>query len=355
VISSQSFSDILTQARPIPHFYAAPPPLAAGRDSSIHLYDVCEGRRVSTVQSRKYGASCIKFTHHEKTVVYASTRVDHKLRLHSLHDNKYIRYFDGHRDQVTGVAVSAINDLVLSSGRDATTRLWDLRRAAEFGTLRGATCIPQGAFDHQGLVFAVGDDPGVVKLFDMRKYTEGPFLKITAPEDFRPISGYSKILFSFDGAKVLTVGEAGVTVFDSFAGTHLATMTNYVTEEHERDPDQERDVAGKGTPDACFTPDGQHVMVGGADHAIRIHHVPGPGTETETETGRGGGATTSTTSTTSTPPPRVVAKLEGHAGRPTSMAWSTRRLVLGSACHAVALWGPDLDVLKERGVLEHVV
>ena len=41
---------------------------------------------------------------------------DHGIRYHSLHDNKYIRYFTGHTERVTGLCLSPSTDLFLSSG-----------------------------------------------------------------------------------------------------------------------------------------------------------------------------------------------------------------------------------------------
>lgn len=43
--------------------------------------------------------------------------VDHKIRYQTLHDNKYIRYFGGHSEQVTGLCLSPKNDMFLSAGQ----------------------------------------------------------------------------------------------------------------------------------------------------------------------------------------------------------------------------------------------
>lgn len=75
--------------------------LTAGDDDAIHLYDTLTGARKKTCFSKKYGVSNAVFTHHPSAILYASTRGgNHALRYLSLHDNKYLRYFNGHRAKV---------------------------------------------------------------------------------------------------------------------------------------------------------------------------------------------------------------------------------------------------------------
>ena len=81
----------------------------------MHLYRTNTGTLLKTLYSKKYGCSCVTFTHASQAVVYASKvkaaskdpRKDHALRYHSLHDNTYLRYFVGHTKQVVSVSMSA--------------------------------------------------------------------------------------------------------------------------------------------------------------------------------------------------------------------------------------------------------
>ena len=52
---------------------------------------------------------------------------DHAVRYHSLHDNTYLRYFKGHTDAVTSIAMNSTNDCFLTGSADLTVRMWDLR------------------------------------------------------------------------------------------------------------------------------------------------------------------------------------------------------------------------------------
>lgn len=80
--------------------------VTAGDDDAIHLYDTLSGSRKKTCFSKKYGVSNAVFTHHTNAILYASTRGnDHSLRYLSLHDNKYLRYFPGHRNRVSSQRV----------------------------------------------------------------------------------------------------------------------------------------------------------------------------------------------------------------------------------------------------------
>jgi hypothetical protein len=53
-------------------------------------------------------------------------------------------------------------------------RLWDLRTPTCQAVLN-TPAPPVAAFDEQGLVFAVGVDSGVLKLYDAAQYSKGPF------------------------------------------------------------------------------------------------------------------------------------------------------------------------------------
>jgi COMPASS component SWD2 len=56
--------------------------------------------------------------------------------------------------------------------------LWDLRTGVCQAMLQ-APGVPTAAFDEQGLVFCVGAESGVVKLYDVRQYQSGPFATFT--------------------------------------------------------------------------------------------------------------------------------------------------------------------------------
>lgn len=134
---------------------------------------------------------------------------EHALRYLSLHDNQYVRYFRGHTARVSALAMSPKNDLFMSAAevrawflllatacalfgaglgprerqriwrlcavvQDHQVRLWDLRSTQCQG-LVNCPGPATAAFDQQGLVFCIGSDSGVLKLYDVRSYDKGPF------------------------------------------------------------------------------------------------------------------------------------------------------------------------------------
>ena len=84
-------------------------------------------RLIKTLYSKKYGVDLPRFTHKSTAIVHASTKEDDTIRYHSLHDNKYLQYFKGHKAKVISLEVSPIDDGFMSGSMDKTVRLWDLR------------------------------------------------------------------------------------------------------------------------------------------------------------------------------------------------------------------------------------
>jgi len=274
--------------------------VAGATDTSICVYDLLEGKLKMRLSSRKYGCSCIRFTHHQDSVVYASSRgADHALRYHSLSQNKYVRYFRGHVDRVTGLAMSPVNDTMLSCSTDRSVLLWDIRADAIQGKIPARNASQCVCFDYQGSIFAVSTEPGLIQLFDMRKYHEGAFMNLKVNDATVPFSHISP---SFDGKQILGVADSSIYVLDSFDGPVIAKIN---TDNVEGD-----------TPQACFTPEGLHVISGCEDNTLKMWRLP----------------------ETPSAAPQLVQEFRGHAGKPRRVAFSTQRLVMASACHAVALW-----------------
>lgn len=154
-------------------------------DESLHLYNVASAQTKKSVFCKKSGADLVRFTHHTNAVLVASKNKgwDDSIRYLSLHDNKYLRYFKGHRDRVTSLSMSPLDDSFLSAGLDRSMRLWDLRTnvcqglmnlphsqanlQAQSKTSPGKILV---AHDPAGMVFAVACSPNIIKLFDSRSY-----------------------------------------------------------------------------------------------------------------------------------------------------------------------------------------
>lgn len=76
--------------------------------------------------------------------------------------------------------MSPVNDFFLTTSLDKTIRLWDLRSPNAEGVLHLMT-PGVGAFDPEGLVFAVGMSSDTVKMYDIRAFEKGPFCTFHLP------------------------------------------------------------------------------------------------------------------------------------------------------------------------------
>ncbi|MEW5305329.1 MAG: hypothetical protein WDW38_005630 [Sanguina aurantia] len=296
--------------------------VTASDDDTIRLYNIASGTSLAVHHSKKYGVQNINFAHSNNTVIYASKRglaaqppVEvHRLMYLDLHTNKYERYFVGHTAQVNSLCMSPKNDLFLSAAQDKQVRLWDVRTAPCQGLLT-VPGNPYASMDQQGLVFAVGTESGVLKLYDVRSYEKGPFTQFVVQEELNSPSCFADIKFSNDGKMIMAVVDGKVYLLDAFNGNILKKFVNGIPE-------------GGTAVEASFSSDNQYLLSGCDDRSIRVWNIA---------TGA------------------QVAEWPGHAGVPGCLRWAPRRLLVASACSALALWIPNLPLLdsKTQSVQSH--
>ncbi|CDW53774.1 Putative histone h3 lys4 methyltransferase comple x and rna cleavage factor ii complex subunit swd2 [Trichuris trichiura] len=277
-------------------------------DDSIVLYDCSNGTRKRQVNSKKYGVTLIRFTNAQDAVVHGSNKVDDGIRHLSLHDNKYIRYFNGHTKRVIALSVSPVDGTMLSGSLDRTVRLWDLRSQNCQGYI-SVSAPPMLSFDPEGIMFALAMEPGSIRLYDMRYFEKGPYNTFTLPQMDANIS-IAGLKFSPDGKVILlyTNGSKIYTV-DSYQGHFFKTLTGH------KNP-------ANLSIEASFTPDGVFVLSGSADGNIYFW---------KTETGEN------------------VAVLAGENGtgahsRPVRcVRFSPTHALIVSACKDTVMWVPVED------------
>lgn len=237
-------------------------------------------RHLKTLYSKKYGVDLPRFTHRHTTVVHASTKEDDTIRYHSLHDNKYLQYFKGHKRRVVSLEVSPIDDGFMSGSLDKTVRLWDLRAP----TCRGLLNLPAPpvvAYDSTGLVFAVGvNHYSRILLYDQANYDKDPFLTITLEDPTLTLVSYpprpiymTSLSFSSNG-KYILVGCSGDAhyILDAFEGHLLAKLEGHVGLERRRiDAPQTIDPSkGNSGEEVSWSPDSKYVISGSLNGKIVI-------------------------------------------------------------------------------------
>ncbi|KAL9245648.1 hypothetical protein vseg_019273 [Gypsophila vaccaria] len=276
--------------------------VTASDDESIRLYDVANATCLKTINSKKYGVDLVCFTSHPTTVIYSSKNGwDESLRLLSLNDNKYLRYFKGHHDRVVSLSLCARNELFISGSQDRTVLLWDQRADKCQGLLR-VQGRPATAYDDQGLVFAIAFG-GYVRLFDARKYEKGPFEIYSVGGDF---SDANVVKFSSDGRlMLLTTTDGFIHVLDSFHGTLLWSY-------------KVKPVSPNSTLEASFSPDGMFVISGSGDGSVYAWSV------------RSG---------------KEVASWMSTEKEPPVIKWAPGSAMFATGSSELSFWVPDLSKL----------
>jgi COMPASS component SWD2 len=287
-------------------------------------------RHSKTLYSKKYGIDLPRFTHKNSTILHASTKEDDTIRYHSLHDNKYLQYFKGHKDRVISLEVSPVDDGFISGSVDRTVRLWDLRSPH----CRGLLSLPQTpivAYDSSGLVIAVAvNHYSRILLYDLANFDKAPFLVITLEDptlkliSFPPRPIYmTSLSFSSNGKHIL-VGCSGDAhyILDSFEGHLLAKLEGFVGLERRMmgPPVDLQPSKGCSGEEVSWTPDGKYVVGGSLDSKVCVWDVQNlPARAEDLDPGRS--------------PLRLtpVATLDGHPGPSRCVRFNPRLAMLCTA------------------------
>lgn len=277
--------------------------ISSSDDDSIVLYNCFEGVKKNQTFSKKYGVDLIRFTHDSDFAVHASTKVDDTIRYLSLHDNKYIRYFRDHTKKVTCLSMSPTEDLFISGSLDRTLRLWDVRSNNCQG-LMNLPSRPVAAFDPDGLIFGVGMDSNVIKLYDLRTFDKGPFSTFTLDQEID--CDWTGLKFSPDGRYILiTTNGSVMRLLDAFDGQVKHNLKGHINE--------------VGSPlEASFSPDSHYIFSGTSNGCVTCWQV---------ETG----AST------------VLQNHQSHVGPVQCCQFNPKFMMMVTACQHIAFWLPDQD------------
>ncbi|GFR33543.1 WD repeat-containing protein 82 [Trichonephila clavipes] len=277
--------------------------ISSSDDESIVIYDCERGTHKRTLQSKKYGVDLIRYTHAPNTAIHSSTKVDDTLRYLSLHDNKYIRYYQGHTKKVVSLCMSPVDDTFMSSSLDKSIRIWDLRSPNCQGVMHLTGSRSVVNYDPEGLIFAVGLNSELIKLYDLKSFDKGPFNTFRLPQDKG--CDWTGLKFSPDGKTILisTNGQV-IHLIDAFQGTPLQEFTGHVN--------------NKGMPlEASFSPDSQFIFSGSTDGRVHVWSA-----ETGTKT---------------------AELFCDHTGPVQCVQFNPKYMLLASACTNMAFWVPTVD------------
>eukprot|EP01028_Stygiella_incarcerata_P004340 TRINITY_DN1943_c0_g1_i2.p1 TRINITY_DN1943_c0_g1~~TRINITY_DN1943_c0_g1_i2.p1 ORF type:complete len:296 (-),score=39.92 TRINITY_DN1943_c0_g1_i2:112-999(-) len=266
--------------------------------SHVHACLPCSAGEI--LPSKKYGVDLPRFTHHSDAVIVApSLGTDKSIRYWSVRENKFIRCFRKHRENISSLCMSPVGDEFISCSHDNSLILWDLRSPVVQG-VRGFAERPYAAFDPAGSVVAVASSSQLC-LFDVRRLDARPFATkfLTDKEQFQSFEPVS-LRFSPDGNSILCCTTGDVFVFDAY---HLEMQKRLSGAKNEEG----------GLQEASFSPNSEFVACGSDDSSVYIWSAA---------TGK------------------TIRKMTGHVGPVRSSLWNERYALLATACHNVALWIP---------------
>ncbi|KAL8738983.1 MAG: hypothetical protein Q9190_007906 [Brigantiaea leucoxantha] len=290
-------SDIITTLRPTKIFRFSKPDvhvtsldfddsgelcIAACSDASLQMYSARNGTHEKTFYSQKYGCHLARFVHSNKKTtwpcfIYASTNTKepknpHAIRYHNTWDNTYIRYFLGHKEPVTALAVNPMDDTFISCSKDNTVRIWDLNKTTPRGALNLATPY-LAAYDPSASVIAIASaSTSSVLLYDLRNYDKAPFATFDVRQHAplgaggpRDIPQWSKLEFSNDGKSLLIASNSssGHLLLDAFDGDLKAHLPRPHPPSSVRAaplPHSTNSPPGQG--DISFSADGRYLISG---------------------------------------------------------------------------------------------
>ncbi|KAI0749505.1 WD40 repeat-like protein [Daedaleopsis nitida] len=314
--------------------------ITAAEDETFRLYNCKTGKQVKILYSKKYGVDLPRFTHKNTAIIHASTKEDDTVRYHSLHDNKYLQYFKGHKGRVVSLEMSPIDDGFMSGSADKTVRLWDLRSPNCRGLLN-LPASPVVAYDTSGLVFAVGvNQYSRILLYDQANYDKAPFLTITLEDPslsritFPPRAIYMTSLSFSTNGNFLLVGCSGDAhyIMDAFGGHLLAKLEGHKGLERRRLDAQLTMEPSRGCSgeEVSWTPDSKFVVSGSLDGRICVWDVSGL-------EGKEGPVNPKA----EVRPLQPVTVLEGHPGPSRCVKFNPRFAMMASAGAELAFWLPD--------------
>lgn len=314
--------------------------ISAGVDKSIQLYDIHRGLHHKDIQLQKYGAHLARFTHTDLNCLYALTPgedrlVDHAIRNLSLGDNRYIRYFKSHKDQVTSIEVNPIHGSFLSASLDMTIKLWDFACPSPMGNIEVPHPLIVG-YDPQGIVFAtasyVSGDHGTLNIYDLASFDKGPFLSTQIP--VLPRQKWLKIEFSNNGKTILiSTNSPHQYLVDAFLGKLLTTL---VMIRESQTPVYERDwmVTNYPLTGSCtFSPCGKYVIAGSPSNEVCIFDLA----SIKTSDGNMHRVDENANPKFIHPMKRLAAT----QGAPKIALFNPKLLVFATADNTVQLWQPE--------------
>ncbi|GFE53994.1 general transcription factor IIH polypeptide 4 [Babesia ovis] len=150
--------------------------VTSSQDRTVYLYSIHKAGITNVLQSKKHGASGVRFTNEGPRHIVCSSSMDvhaASVKLWDTMENRYIRSFslDAPVVKARGISPHPTRSLMLISTTNSICSLYAYDHSAPLATYKGTSII--GAFDRLGMTFAVSNsshEKKTLSIYDISKY-----------------------------------------------------------------------------------------------------------------------------------------------------------------------------------------
>lgn len=323
-------------------------------DETLNLYEVDHAGGGTgglllrkSINSHKYGLGPTVFAHGPLNCLIASTKAavggggsGGRIHLLSLYDNSYQREFRGPEEEmVKEIKVSPtpsagpIHDSFISLTSN-TMSIWDLKSPSRSAYMSIGSSSSWGkeshvAIDGKGMIFAltVGN---LLKLFDIRNYSKGPFASFDFSGDASSGGTSLKTTPTTTPATTLKTNIKGVLFTPDGSSILLNNNSTSMSVVDSFDCQLKKTLQSQGNPSTLtnpsITPNGRFILAGRSDCTISVWDL-----KEEEEDGDGNSDVV-----------EDFLSLEGHNITPGFVEHHPNMGIMASACSNIGLWVPDI-------------
>ncbi|KAK1936044.1 hypothetical protein X943_001117 [Babesia divergens] len=286
--------------------------VTSSQDRTVYLYSINKAGVTNILQSKKHGASAVRFTHEGPRQIVCSSCKDApvaSVKLWDTIENRYIKSFSLAAPVLNGRGISPhpSRDLMLISSHDDLCSLYSYDNSSPLVSYNGTSVI--GAFDSLGMIFAIADSKSSTKtlsLYDMTKHNV-PFSTFNLGKVLLKPEEVVSLDFNPNGRFiVLGTNHARLLCINAITGTTVFACC------YAEQPSVKKEFGMFCYP--SISPDGKYLLCGCSDGSISIWDFKG----------------------------QKLCSFAGHEGPPHFTCFNPKKALVSSACVKVAWWQPHV-------------
>jgi len=142
----------------------------------------------------------------------ARTREDNTIAIRKLDDQSLVGLLAGHKDSVRSLALDSKRQMLVSTSKDTTAKIWNLDSCTLLATLKHDATVISASFNSEGTKVITLCEKGMLKIWNIDGSLITPFMY----QDTRIISAK----FSAKNDRILITSERGDFTFLRINGSH---------------------------------------------------------------------------------------------------------------------------------------